>query len=104
MRESSAIIGARPTRVKARAAPRWPWLHQILAAWLVVMLALCLGILTFTAVREMTVECRREPSYLLTEKGDRIALEGGAGYLLLEQKHLQCRIAWGDAFDISFPP
>jgi hypothetical protein len=104
MSESLAIIGDRPARARALAATRWPWLNQILAAWLTVMLALCLGILSFAAIRETTIECRREPSYLLTEKGDRIALEGGAGYLLLEEKSLQCRLAMGDAFAISFPP
>jgi hypothetical protein len=105
MIEPSAISpsGDRSARAKALAAVRWPWLHRIFAAWLIVMLALSLGVLSIAAVRDMTVECRREPSYLLTEKGDRITLESG-GYLLLEEKRLRCRLAWRDAFDISFPP
>jgi hypothetical protein len=107
MSESSATvpIGDRSVRAKALAATRWPWLHQILAAWLVVMLALWLGILSFAAVREMTIECRREPSYILTtEKGDRIALEDGTGFLMAEEKRLQCRVALGDAFAVTLPP
>lgn len=106
MSESSAIvpIGDRSVRAKALAATRWPWLNRVFAAWLVAMLALWLGVLSFAAVREMSVECRREPSYLLTEKGDRIALEGGTGYLLLEEKRLRCQLAMGDAaFAITIP-
>jgi len=47
-------------RAKALAASSWPWLNRILRAWLSAVLALCLGILTFAAVREMTIERRRE--------------------------------------------
>jgi hypothetical protein len=77
--ESSATapISVRSVRAKALAATRWPWLNQILAAWLVAMLALWLGVLSFAAVREMTVECRREPSYLLTVNGDPVRLVDG---------------------------
>jgi len=89
-------------RAKALAPAKWPWLNQILGAWLLTMLALCLGILTFAAVREMSIECRREPSRLLTtERGDCLALEDGGGCLLIEEKRLQCRFAWGDAFEIT---
>ncbi|THD52697.1 MAG: hypothetical protein E8A46_12435 [Bradyrhizobium sp.] len=90
----------------ALPATVWPWLGQkILAAWLVMMLALCLGVLSFAAVREMTVDCRRQPNYILTtETGDRLALEDGVNFLVSEEKHLRCRLAMGDAFDISFPP
>jgi hypothetical protein len=100
MSESSATvpIGVRSVCAKALAATRWPWLNlKILAAWLVV-------ILSFAAVREMTIECRREPIYLTTERGDRLTLEDGTTYLVLEQKRLQCRLALGDAFAISLPP
>jgi hypothetical protein len=99
MIEPSAIV----VRAKALAASRWPWVNRVFAAWLVAMVALWFGILSFAAVREMTVECRREPSYLLTEKGDRIALEDGSGYLLLEEKRLQCRLAMGDTFAFTIP-
>jgi hypothetical protein len=101
MSESSAIlpIGDRSVRAKALAPTKWPWLNpKILAAWLIVMLALYLGILSFAAVREMTIECRREPIYLTTENGDRLTLEDGTTCLVAEQKRRQCRIALGDAF------
>ena len=99
MTKPSAIvpIGVRSVCAPAAAAARWPWLNQIVAAWLVVMLALYLGLLSFAAVREMTIECRREPIYLTTERGDHLTLEDGTTYLVLEQKHLQCRLALGDA-------
>ena len=53
-------IDAASVRAKALAANSWPWLNRILGAWLLAMLALCLGILAFAAVREMTIERRRE--------------------------------------------
>jgi hypothetical protein len=104
MRESSAIIGDRSARAKALAATRWPWLNRILGAWLVVMLALCLGILSFAAVREMTIECRREPGYVTTVEGDPIRLVDGISRLELAQKRLRCRLALGDAFGITLSP
>jgi hypothetical protein len=94
-------IEAASVRAKALATAKWSWLNRILGAWLLAMLALCLSILTFAAVREMSIECRREPSYLrTTERGDCLALEDG-GCLLIEEKRLQCRFAWGDAFEIA---
>ena len=93
---------ASSVRAKALAPAKWPWLNLILSAWLLAMLALCLGILTFAAVREMSIECRHEPSRLLTtERGDCLALEDGDGCLLIEEKRLKCRLAWGDAFEIT---
>jgi hypothetical protein len=104
MIEPSAIvpIGVRSVCALALAATRWPWLNQILAAWLVVMLALCLGLLSFAAVREMTIECRREPIYLTTERGDRLTLDDGTTYLVAEQKRRQCQLALGEV-GISLP-
>jgi hypothetical protein len=95
---------AEPQRRRARALPlQWLWLHRIHRAWLLTMLALFLGILTFAAVQAMSVECRREPSRLLTtERGDCLALEKGS-CLLIEEKRLRCRLAWGNVFDFSFP-
>jgi hypothetical protein len=84
---------------RSAAAPsglQWPWLNRVFAAWVAVMVALLLGVMTFAAVREMTAECRREQGYLLTEEGDRIALEDGSGFLLLEEKSLRCRFGVGD--------
>src|SRR5260370_5148011 len=103
MSEPSAMvpIGDRSVRAKALA---WPWLNQIVASWLKVMLALCVGVLSFAAIRETSIECRSEPIYLTTEKGDRLTLEDGTTYLVAEQKRLQCRLALGDAFAISLPP
>jgi hypothetical protein len=80
-------------RAKALAATRWPWLNQILAAWFLTMLALCLGILTFAAVREMTIECRSEPGYVTTVNGDPVRLVDGISRLELAQKRLRCRLA-----------
>ena len=68
------------------------------------MFALCVGVLSFAAIRETSIECRSEPIYLTTEKGDRLTLEDGTTYLVAEQKRLQCRLALGDAFAISLPP
>jgi hypothetical protein len=101
MSEPSAM-GNKTARAKALPMPRWSWLSRVLAAWLVVMLAFCLGLLSFAAVREMSVECRREPSYLLSAQGNRIRLADGSGYLLLEEKRLRCRFAMGD-YAVSFP-
>ena len=102
MGESSAIVpsGDRSARAKAVAATEWPWLNRVLAAWLLAMHALCLGVLSFAAVREMTIDCRREPAYATTVNGDPITLVDGISRLELAQKRLQCRIALGDAFDI----
>jgi hypothetical protein len=86
-----SVPGDRPVRAKALPAT-WPWLGRILGAWLMVMLALFLGVLSFAAVSEMTVECRREPIYLTTENGDRLTLEDGTGFLMAEEKRLQCRV------------
>lgn len=38
---------------------RWPWLDRIVAAWVIAMILVFLGILAFTVVREMADECRR---------------------------------------------
>jgi hypothetical protein len=66
------------------------------------MLLLIVGVLMFAAVREISIECRREPSRLLTtERGDCLAIEEGGSCLLIEEKQLQCRLAWGDAFEIT---
>jgi hypothetical protein len=105
MGESSAMpSGDRSVRAKAVAPSRWSWLHpKILTAWLAVMLAIYLGLLSFAAVREMSIDCRREPGYVTTVNGDPIRLVDGISRLEQAQKHLQCRLALGDAFDISFP-
>jgi hypothetical protein len=81
--------------VRAKALPaRWLWLDGLHRAWLITTLLLILGVLTLAAVRELSIECRREPSRLLTtEKGDCLALEEGGGCLLIEEKRLRCR--WG---------
>jgi hypothetical protein len=53
----------------------------------------------------MTIECRREPSYILTtEKGARITLEDGHSFLMAEEKRLQCRLVLSDAFAVSLFP
>jgi hypothetical protein len=65
------------------------------------MVALFLGVLSVATVQQMSIDCRREPSRLLTtENGDCLALEDGGGCLLLEEKQLRCRSAWGYAFEI----
>jgi hypothetical protein len=102
------ILTKHDARALARPATRWiaswPWLNRIWSAWLLTMLLLVLGVLTLAAVRELSIECRREPNYLLTEKGHPLAIGDGTGYLLVdEKKHLRCRIAWGNAFDIFLP-
>jgi hypothetical protein len=81
------------------APTRWPWLNQMLAAWL---LALYLGLLSLAAVREMTVKCRDEPIYITTVNGDRLTLEDGTTYLVAEQKRWQCQLALGEV-GISLP-
>ena len=84
-------IGARSVSVPSLAAAKWPWLgHQVLTAWFVVMLAVCLGLLSFAAVRE--IECRDEPIIILK-------LEDGISNLVAEQKHRTCRLALGPAPD-----
>jgi hypothetical protein len=80
----------------SRAPTRWPWLNQILAACLVVMVALFLGFLSLAAVREMTVKCRDEPIYITTVNGDRLTLEDGTTFLVAEQKRRECRLVLGD--------
>jgi hypothetical protein len=97
-------LSNRSARAKSLAATRWPWLNRILDAWLLTMLALWLGVLSFAAVRELTVKCGREPSYLLTVNGDPVRLVDGISRLELAQKSLRCRVAMGDAFDIAFLP
>jgi hypothetical protein len=94
----------RPIRAKAITTRQWPWLNRVLAAWLLAMLALCLGVLAFAAVREMSIECRREPSYVTTVNGDPLRLVDGISRLELAQKRLHCRLALGDAFAISLLP
>jgi hypothetical protein len=88
---------------RVAAAVQWPWLNRVFAAWVMVMLALWLGVLSFAAVREMTVECGRKPSYLLTANGDPVRLVDGISRLELAQKRLQCRVAMGDAFAVTIP-
>ena len=68
---------AASVRANALAPSKWLWLHpRILVTWLAVMVALFLGVLSFAAVREMSIECRGEPSRLLTtEGGNCLALE-----------------------------
>jgi len=73
----------RPIRAKAITTQQWPWLNRVLAAWLLAMLALCLGVLAFAAVREMSIECRREPSYVTTVNGDPLRLVDGISRLEL---------------------
>jgi hypothetical protein len=90
--------GNMKARTQALAASRWPWLNRVFVSWAAAMVALFLGILTFAAVRETSIECRREPNYLLTAKGDRLALGDGSGYLLLEEESLRCRLGAGDRF------
>jgi hypothetical protein len=81
------------SQAKAIAAARWPWLDRVLAAWAAAMVALFLGILTFAAVSEASIECKREqlPMFLL---------EDGVSYLMTEEKYLQCRFGHGDWFVI----
>jgi hypothetical protein len=89
------------TKARALSVPpsaRWPWLNKIAAAWLLVMLALFLGVLSFAAVREMSVQCRDEASYVLTANGDHVLLVDGISRLESAQKQRKCRLAWGDAF------
>jgi hypothetical protein len=83
------------SQAKAIAAARWPWLDWILAAWAAAMLALFLGILTFAAVREMTIECKREPLPIFK-------LEDGISDLVTEEKYLRCRFGLGDR-SVTFP-
>jgi hypothetical protein len=90
-------------RTQTLPASRWPWLDRVSAAWVAVMVALLLGILTFAAVREISIECKREPDYILTtENGDRLMLEDGSGFLVSEEKRLHCRFGLGDRF-ATFP-
>jgi hypothetical protein len=89
-------------RAQAIPASRWSWLHRVSTAWVAVMLALILGILTFAVVREMSVECRREPSYVTTVSGVPITLVDGVSHLERVQKDIQCRFALGDRF-VTFP-
>jgi hypothetical protein len=83
---------ASSARAKELPAAKWPWLDRIFAAWLMVMIMLCLGLLSFAAVRE----CRREPIRILK-------LEDGISDLVTEESRLQCGLAKGDAFEISIP-
>jgi hypothetical protein len=96
-------IDALSARAKALATGRWSWLNHIAAAWLMAMLALYHGILSFAAIREMSIECRDEPTYITTVNGDRLTLEDGKTYLVTEQKHRECRVALGETFVILFP-
>lgn len=73
--------------VRAIRLAGWPWLFdQILNAWLIIMLTIC-GLFSLVAVTEMTVDCREQPQYPLTENGSRIALGDGSG------KHRDCQLA-----------
>jgi hypothetical protein len=82
---------ASSVRAKALSASKWLWLHpKILATWLVVMVALYLGILSFAAVREMTIECRSEPGYATTVNGEPVTLADGISRAELAQKRRQC--------------
>jgi hypothetical protein len=83
-------------RELALAVTRWPWLNRIFAAWLVLMLALRLGVLSFAAVAEVSVDCRREPIPI-------IKLEDGVSDLVTEEECLRCRFKVGD-FAATFPP
>jgi hypothetical protein len=77
---------------KALARKKWPWLNHVLAAWLMVMILLYLGLLSLAAVGE--ISCRREQLPILK-------LEDGVSNLVTEQKYLRCR--WRGVLDISFP-
>ena len=85
------------------ATARWPWLTELRVAGL-LMLLLYFGILSFAAVREMTVECRDEPIYLTTERGDRLTTEDGSSFLVAAEKHRSCRVNFGDQFSFAFLP
>jgi hypothetical protein len=77
----------------ARALRLWPWLFNRLAtAWLLVMVALLLGILALAAVAR--INCPDEPQYLLSVNGERIMLADGSGFLLRAEKRRECRIVW----------
>ena len=65
---------------------------------LALLLALFLGLLSFAAVREVTVRC--EQGYLLLEGGGCLLLNGG-GCLALNGE--QCHIAAGD-IRVPVPP
>jgi hypothetical protein len=89
--------------VAATTAP-WPWLSRRVAiAWSVTMLALFLGLLSIAAVSELSIDCRDEPVYLLTEGGDRLMLADGSGFLLTTEKRRTCRLGLGSAFTRLFP-
>lgn len=83
-------------RTRALPATRWPWLDRVSAAWVAAMLALFLGNLTFAAVCEMSINCRREPIPIFK-------LEDGISDLVTEEKYLRCRFALGGTFAITLP-
>jgi len=70
---------------------QWPWLSrgQTYAACLV----LALGLLSLAAVAEMTDECRDEPIYLTTDKGNLLTSEAGT-FLVADQEQRRCRLAF----------
>jgi hypothetical protein len=80
---------------------RWPWLARILTARRLLVLALFLGLLSFAAVVELTIQCRDKPNYILATNGGRIMLADGSGFLLLAEKSRVCRLALGNAFAIK---
>jgi hypothetical protein len=88
-------INAVSVRALALAPTKWPWLGRIFAAWVIVMVLLFLGILTFTAIGEMVNECRREPIYRTASDGSvRVTSRGDAR--VVNGKQLGCRTALGN--------
>jgi hypothetical protein len=81
---------------------KWDWLYPLTKLRRLLALALFLGLLSFAAVAELTIQCRDKPNYILTTNGGRIMLADGSGFLLLAEKSRVCRLALGNAFAVEF--
>ena len=82
-------------------AATWPWLSRLVTARRLLALAPLLG-MTLAAVATLSVDCRDRPNYLLAESGNPIMLEDGSGFLLVEEKRRECRLAAGKVLVLAF--
>jgi hypothetical protein len=64
------------------------------ASWLLVALALYLGILAFAAVAEIAVECRDAPAYIGTTNGGYVRTVNGDRLRMVGQSRSECRLVW----------
>jgi len=80
---------------------KWPWLDRVSAAWLCLVSAMLLGILSLAAVGQIARQCEVDDGYLVDANGNRLG-DANRNKLVTGDKEFECRTVLGE-FKVTVP-